>query len=305
MHKQINAVAPIETTYKGYRFRSRLEARWAIFYDKIGINWEYETDRVPTDAGHYLPDFTIHTEAGKFYHEVKPAYRMSEFALQSVYMAGKMDARHDYRPQPDRRAIDEWSAEEEPEPVNMLVDGVQFKYVGPFSYLGGHGSDDDLHAGNVIPESTLLTRCMNGIKSCSLFCIHLDTADAHGSIAEMGYASAMGIPISLTISKWIAGRNVSGRSTDFWFIEGLADKVTYVGGPAEATDAHIEFIRSHTAPEMLKLMGSMKFADGVFMTFGDPYDGKFLGFKKNIIQPLIKNHPEAAQYARSYRFDRN
>ena len=31
----------IETQYKGYLFRSRLEARWAVFFDAIGISWEY------------------------------------------------------------------------------------------------------------------------------------------------------------------------------------------------------------------------------------------------------------------------
>jgi hypothetical protein len=36
------SIAPIQTTYGGYRFRSRLEARWAIFFDHVGITWKYE-----------------------------------------------------------------------------------------------------------------------------------------------------------------------------------------------------------------------------------------------------------------------
>ncbi len=32
----------IETRYAGCRFRSRLEARWAVFFDALGIPWEYE-----------------------------------------------------------------------------------------------------------------------------------------------------------------------------------------------------------------------------------------------------------------------
>jgi hypothetical protein len=35
---------PIETFYRGYRFRSRLEARWAVFMDAAGIVWEYEPE---------------------------------------------------------------------------------------------------------------------------------------------------------------------------------------------------------------------------------------------------------------------
>lgn len=34
----------IETSYAGYRFRSRLEARWAVFFDFLGIKWLYEPE---------------------------------------------------------------------------------------------------------------------------------------------------------------------------------------------------------------------------------------------------------------------
>jgi len=37
-------VRPIETKYKGYRFRSRLEARWAVFFDTLGLKWWYEPE---------------------------------------------------------------------------------------------------------------------------------------------------------------------------------------------------------------------------------------------------------------------
>ena len=41
MEKSIKA---IETKYNGFRFRSRLEARWAIFFDMIGLKYEYEIE---------------------------------------------------------------------------------------------------------------------------------------------------------------------------------------------------------------------------------------------------------------------
>ena len=34
----------IQTSYKGYKFRSRLEARWAVLFDAMGIAWEYEIE---------------------------------------------------------------------------------------------------------------------------------------------------------------------------------------------------------------------------------------------------------------------
>lgn len=50
----------IETVYNGYRFRSRLEARWAVFFDTAGIKYEYEKEGFDLgDAGYYLPDFWL------------------------------------------------------------------------------------------------------------------------------------------------------------------------------------------------------------------------------------------------------
>jgi hypothetical protein len=53
-------IKAIETRYKGYRFRSRLEARWAVFLDTLGIAWEYEKEGYDLgEAGWYLPDFWL------------------------------------------------------------------------------------------------------------------------------------------------------------------------------------------------------------------------------------------------------
>ena len=35
---------PIDTEYKGYRFRSRLEARWAVFFDAMEVQFDYEPE---------------------------------------------------------------------------------------------------------------------------------------------------------------------------------------------------------------------------------------------------------------------
>lgn len=49
----------IETEYKGYRFRSRLEARWAVFFDALGVEWKYEDQGYEVDGHRYLPDFVL------------------------------------------------------------------------------------------------------------------------------------------------------------------------------------------------------------------------------------------------------
>lgn len=63
-------IKPIETVYRGYRFRSRLEARWAVFFDAMGIEWRYEEQGFELEDGsRYLPDFYL-PESNTFF-EVK------------------------------------------------------------------------------------------------------------------------------------------------------------------------------------------------------------------------------------------
>jgi hypothetical protein len=71
------------TLYRGVRFRSRLEARWACFFDLIHWEWEYE----PIDIKGWTPDFRVefpcqHSECQGFHTllvEVKPYYKINEF----------------------------------------------------------------------------------------------------------------------------------------------------------------------------------------------------------------------------------
>ena len=77
-------IKAIPTVYKGYKFRSRLEARWAVFFDAMQIEWEYEKegfvldkmaekgdDGVVYDSTlFYLPDFYLPKE--DIWVEVKP-----------------------------------------------------------------------------------------------------------------------------------------------------------------------------------------------------------------------------------------
>jgi hypothetical protein len=52
-------VTPIDTEYNGYKFRSRLEARWAIFFDQIGMRYLYEPEGFELNGVRYLPDFQL------------------------------------------------------------------------------------------------------------------------------------------------------------------------------------------------------------------------------------------------------
>jgi hypothetical protein len=86
---------PIETHYKGYRFRSRLEARWAVFFDALGVPYEYEREGFDLGrAGWYLPDFWLPKQ--HCWIEIKPdrpnpaeddkAYALAKATQQMVFV---------------------------------------------------------------------------------------------------------------------------------------------------------------------------------------------------------------------------
>jgi len=64
----------IDTEYRGRLFRSRTEARWAIFFDEVGLDWEYEPEGFELPSGaRYLPDFKLmRKHGGHAWVEVKP-----------------------------------------------------------------------------------------------------------------------------------------------------------------------------------------------------------------------------------------
>lgn len=53
-------IKAIQTEYNGYLFRSRLEARWAVFFDALHIEYQYEPEGFELGDGlRYLPDFWL------------------------------------------------------------------------------------------------------------------------------------------------------------------------------------------------------------------------------------------------------
>ena len=111
-------LTPIPTKYKGYKFVSKLEAHWAVFFDLLGVTWQYELQGFRMGSVCYLPDFAVQVpvksmepgllgllptftpvEAEQVWVEVKPAgkpltgpevLKIREFALatagQAVYV---------------------------------------------------------------------------------------------------------------------------------------------------------------------------------------------------------------------------
>lgn len=92
-----NQIQAIETTYRGYRFRSRTEARWAVFFDTLGLKFEYEKEGFKLRSGWYLPDFWLPDVMGGSWFEVKGtsmtkeeellAMQLSEATYKEVFVA--------------------------------------------------------------------------------------------------------------------------------------------------------------------------------------------------------------------------
>lgn len=51
-----NGFRAIETVYNGVVYRSRLEARFAVLWDTLGVDHLYEAEGYETPYGRYLPD---------------------------------------------------------------------------------------------------------------------------------------------------------------------------------------------------------------------------------------------------------
>lgn len=76
----------IETVYRGYEFRSRLEAKWAAFFDLCGWKWSYE----PPEFDGWIPDFALGELATLV--EIKPFFHVDEWretgTVQKIFNSG-------------------------------------------------------------------------------------------------------------------------------------------------------------------------------------------------------------------------
>lgn len=91
-------IEAVQTFYRGTYYRSRLEARWAVFFDVLGISHEYEPEKFQLSSGRYIPDFELVVPVcGEYmqrtYFEVKgqspsgeEAARFEEFCKLHVFI---------------------------------------------------------------------------------------------------------------------------------------------------------------------------------------------------------------------------
>lgn len=83
---QNTAIPAIPTIYNGTQFRSRLEAKWAAYFDTVCWEWEYE----PLDLAAYIPDFVLHFDRPVLV-EVKPIMTLDELKNGTLHERLKIE----------------------------------------------------------------------------------------------------------------------------------------------------------------------------------------------------------------------
>lgn len=83
-------LTPIPTAYNGHLFRSRLEARWAVFFDTMGWRYAYEAEGYDLEGKWYLPDFWF--PAFNCWIEIKPD-SPETYDAKALLLAAKSEKR--------------------------------------------------------------------------------------------------------------------------------------------------------------------------------------------------------------------
>ena len=343
----MTTIQPIETKYKGYRFRSRLEARWAMFYDAIGVQWTYEPQPVRVDGEVYLPDFEVVLDGKLCRHEVKSAHEQKRIVVPKVYLAGKMKPEHNWRGEAlsldraERSGILDHDLTDHPFGTGWLANArvvnmknASFNLIGPFPLGCDHGC---AHGANVAhmaetcnfdtwDNNLLLKTCVRTIQSADIVCAHFSTADAYGTLVELGIAKGQNPdrPLSVTVDANLAiclnKRNEHGHIEtdhyddriswsrvrhDLWFATSLADESSETADNDAAQAFHAEFIRKHSTREFRKIAGIGR-RHPAFLTFGDPLDvcaqGMSLAWQADIFT-ICRIYSPVAERIRAHRFD--
>ena len=318
-------ITAIDTIYKGYRFRSRLEARWAMFFDLAGVAWRYEVEPLLVNGEPYLPDFQLNFPGfhQPVYLEVKPNTG-NGFRWPRVYLAGKCSREHEWRG--DAADAGDWNSENSDwarAEKFVTMNGASFLKCGPFP-ANCHGCRDDSPHALGVYKSVIVGQCRRAIGHANLFCAHISTMDAFGTLVEIGFARALyGVPMSLTITEDVIrkGRFRDEDPTewqknfpehDLWFVEYMAggspkSQTARVKDDIEARAFHADFIRNNTPREIRLIAGLAAQHGSVSIVFGDPFEittGAGCLWNGFDVPRFVKANLKHAEAARAYRFDK-
>ena len=243
-------IGAIETKYAGCMFRSRTEARYAVMFDTLGVEWQYELQGFDLPSGNYLPDFFLpETET---WVEIKG--KSIEYEQPRVYFAGKI-SRDDWRHQlfPYYRRYTTYFGEAF---FPFCSDGIM--YCGPTFSGDDHGcthgptkhASGDGCNGSPIDRTAVLARSLEQIRGSSHMFAWIDSMEAFGTLVEIGYAAALDKNVFVSVSKEVA----EDACGELWFAQHMS-RDRNNEGYSNACYAFADFLRliyKNTPDEILK-----------------------------------------------------
>lgn len=307
-------IKAIQTEYKGYRFRSRLEARWAVFFDSLGIKWHYEPEGYDLgDDGWYLPDFFLPDK--NVWIEVKPEFNTQD---RFVYLAGKIrkncwrneiaymrGAEHDF----ENPHV--WESTRSFLNRSVRITGPFFMSCdhgcshGPATH--GQGQDGCGGSYGYIAdwEKYVVDQCKTAIiKSDSVF-VWIDSLDCYATLIECGYAKALGKKIFCAVDSALLSCDGTRNEVEkeIWFLKTMSDDFGFFD---QASDAFSHYFKE---PEYLldyRKIGRVAEENNGYglLVGGDPMLRNAFGHK-NALDVVYggSGFESAAKKARSARFE--
>jgi hypothetical protein len=150
------------------------------------------------------------------------------------------------------------------------------------STLVGNGCPDGT---NGVSKRQAVERCMYQIHLAEAVYAFIDSPDCHGTLAEIGFAYALGIPIHLVFSDGLKNsrtvidhdnHGVEVGHDDFWFIKQMATTVNY-GEPWEGV-GHVAYNPAATASRSRGILRErIKPSDRVKVLVRDNYQCRMCG----------------------------
>lgn len=167
----------------------------------------------------------------------------------AFYFAGKISSENNWRKAiiPDLSEFEkdhEWPSSSR----NIYLKNAireRHSYVGPFFSKMKHCEDVHgyldaacSHKGDTAKEE-VLDSCLTQIGRCKVLFAWIDSTDCYGTLAEIGYAKALGKQICIGFSNCLSDEELS----DFWFVREMAMK-THALSAAEAFEDFLSYLES-------------------------------------------------------------
>ncbi len=161
---------------------------------------------------------------------------------KSIYLAGKIakgDWRHDIIPGLSSvfHGRCDGVMDDKPDRWPVLTNAVfsRYDYAGPFFVGDDHGcfhgenshgvgaQINSMHCDLRTSQHDTLKWCMDAIRRADIFFAWIECTTCYGTLAEIGYAKALGKPI------WLAGKQelVWSAASPLWFVARMADQVLF------------------------------------------------------------------------------